>query len=231
MLLPRYDIHALHGFLGHPEDWNCLHNVFAYNLFKDFPVVPFGAWASIFNAATKGNSNIFIGYSLGGRLGLHVLLHNQVKWKAAIFISTNPGLKDQAAREKRLMIDKAWAERFLHEPWNDLIRCWNQQDVFKYSVEINRSEADNSRQALAEALTVWSLGMQEDLTEAITNFQMPICWIVGERDKKFMDIAQQLKFNHPKSKLFIIPHAGHRIHLDQPARFKTILTQFIQNLE
>lgn len=232
MLQPQYDIHALHGFLGHPSDWLCLQErVFAYSLFQDFPIIPFDAWAENFNFSVEEKSNIFIGYSLGGRLGLHALLQNPAKWKAAIFVSTHPGLNDQAAKRTRLAMDEAWAERFLNEPWDSLLKRWNQQDVFKHSVEINRSEVDNNRQDLAAALKIWSLGMQEDLTDKIKDLEMPICWMVGEKDHKFVDLAAPLQFKHPKSKLFVVPQAGHRLNFDQPEKFKTIVTQFIQNLE
>jgi 2-succinyl-6-hydroxy-2,4-cyclohexadiene-1-carboxylate synthase len=238
----HHSIHALHGFLGHSSDWKSslffdeTTSLHAYNLF-DFPLVSFDQWAESFNQKssenTQGENNqILMGYSLGGRLGLHALLHPSSTWRAAIFVSTHPGLKAIEERLQRKKADLIWAERFQTEPWDAVMNAWNAQDVFKHSTfSFKRNEFDHQRESLSYALREWSLGMQEDLSEAIASLQLPVMWVVGERDTKFLNTAIKLTFKHPKSRLQVVANAGHRLPFEQPEEYSEIVTQFIKNLE
>lgn len=230
-------LHALHGFLGTPTDWSFfnIEHLITYDLFNDVPITPFDEWAVMFNkqvdAAPKAN-NILLGYSLGGRLALHAVLNEPKKWKAAIFVSTHPGLKCDKEKEHRINADKLWSERFQNMPWDALMCAWNAQDVFKDDLTIlNRKESDYNRQSLSKALNTWSVGIQADLTHAIATLDIPILWIVGENDKKFVKVAQELQFKHQKSKLDIVSNSGHRLLFEQQEIFSLTVKQFIQNLE
>lgn len=237
-MLKPYHIHALHGFLGQPSDWPHLDFVskdqfHRHQLLKDFPIRPFSEWAERFNQKTAGDcKNIFMGYSLGGRLGLHALSKNPEQWKAAIFISTHPGLKSMEERNNRVAIDAQWAARFLTDPWNKLMNDWNAQDVFKGDALVpHREESENDRQFLSKAIKTWSLGVQNDLRTMIASLEMPILWMVGERDHKYLKLAQELKFRHPLSKLCVVSETGHRLQFEQPKKFILNVTTFIQHLE
>lgn len=231
-MLNTYHIHALHGFLGQPYDWPTTFNqdqFHAYQLFADFPILPFTQWAEAFNEKVRNNhaNNIFMGYSLGGRLGLHAVLNNPKMWKAAIFISTHPGLKTEEERKNRTTSDDHWAKRFENDPWEQLMQDWNAQDVFKHDPPIFRKESENNRQDLSKALKKWSLGNQEDMRAKIAALEMPILWIVGEKDLKFISLGHELTFRHTQSQLCIVPETGHRL---QSGLLENFITQFIENL-
>ena len=198
-------------------------------------MLPFSDWAEKFNQKVHTvdslANNILMGYSLGGRLGLHALLQNPGCWKAAILVSTHPGLKLQEDKTARIASDETWAARFEKEPWEDLIKAWNAQGVFKADAfAFQRHESENDREMLATALRIWSLGLQHDLTDSIASLDMPILWMVGEKDTKFLKIAQELKFKHQKSKLCIVANAGHRLLFEQTEIYKQNVKQFIKNL-
>jgi 2-succinyl-6-hydroxy-2,4-cyclohexadiene-1-carboxylate synthase len=236
-----YQLHALHGFLGSPDDWYSFgfarkDNFCTVDLFKDLPIIPFVQWAGIFNRRVAVGSNnasnhILMGYSLGGRLGLHALLQNPKQWKAAIFISTHPGLKLIEERQSRRRSDKQWAEKFEHESWDSLMERWNAQAVFKPETAVKRLEAAYSRQLLSSALVTWSLGVQHVVTPELCALDKPILWMVGAEDIKFLQEAQQLRFKHPHSRLCVISGAGHRIPWDQTESYLLNVMTFIQNLE
>ena len=73
---------------------------------------------------------MLLGYSLGGRLALHALLHAPELWAGALVVGADTGLADPKEREARVRWDAAWAERFLNEPWEDVLRDWDAQAVF-----------------------------------------------------------------------------------------------------
>jgi 2-succinyl-6-hydroxy-2,4-cyclohexadiene-1-carboxylate synthase len=219
-------IYALHGFLGSPSDWNGFFpTLHAPNLFEESPI-PFWEWAESFNRKIIDSGNVLIGYSMGGRLALHALIENPSLWKAAIIISANPGIENESERFDRLHADKLWHDRFLHEPWEALMDAWNRQPIF-VGDPLVRHEKDFSRQALAEAMLSWTVGKQDFLKPSIEELDIPILWIVGENDKKYVEIAKKIKLKNKKSKISIAPHAGHRVPWQSKIWFTKEVEKFL----
>jgi 2-succinyl-6-hydroxy-2,4-cyclohexadiene-1-carboxylate synthase len=211
-------IYALHGFLGTPADWDGFFpNVHAPNLFRESPH-PFWEWAQSFNKKIQGNDNVLVGYSMGGRLALHALIENPSLWKAAIIVSANPGINIE-----NRTID--WHHKFLNDPWDELMDAWNQQPIFCGDV-VHRREKDFSREILAEAFKAWDVKNQDNLKEQIEALEIPILWIVGELDQKYVAIAKQMNFSG-RSKISIAPQAGHRVPWQNQLWFKNEVKQFL----
>lgn len=234
--LNSYHIHALHGFMGQPHDWSRFSfaqssQFSSYQLLDDFPILPFTDWTEIFNQKIMENfsfkNNIFLGYSLGARLGLHALINKPKLWKAAIFLSTHPGLKTVEERKIRTSADYLWAKRFEKDSWDDLMKEWNAQNVFKHDTPIERKETDHDRKSLSKALRTWSLGTQEDLRLKIASLEIPILWIVGEKDRKFLSLGCELTFKHSHSKLCVVSESGHRL---QSGELEDFILNFIKKL-
>ncbi|WP_052436048.1 alpha/beta fold hydrolase [Neochlamydia sp. EPS4] len=230
-------IHALHGFLGLPTDWQRfnLPNLHAYSLRRP-SLAPAAdglwGWAKRFNRlAQPRHDDILMGYSLGGRLALHALLDNPNQWRAGIIISAHPGLTSKEEKIKRVQADKAWADRFGNDPWQDVIRDWNCQAVFGgKSFPLKRSEHQFLRKNLQDQLKFFSTGHQDDLSEALKGLPLPILWISGQLDTKFLAKAHELTFSHPLSRVESIAHAGHRAPWEQSILFLKIIQSFIQEV-
>jgi 2-succinyl-6-hydroxy-2,4-cyclohexadiene-1-carboxylate synthase len=220
------ETYALHGFLGQPSDWSFLPEANAIDLFSQPSLgnKNFAEWAKWFNDLTASISpKLLIGYSLGGRLALHALRDDPGGWAAAVIVSAHPGLAE--GREKRLEHDDLWAKRFLHEPWDRLIGDWNAQPVFENERDHpKRNEADFEREGLSRALTQWSLGKQENLSEALKQLPMPILWAAGENDRK------PDRLFHPKSKIWIAPQGGHRIVWTHQSMLREEIKRFKESL-
>src|SRR6476661_7376674 len=98
-------IHALHGFLGLPRDWDLFESavqdhrgrpvrLVKHNLWEELAALDdksLRSWAREFNSNIEGK-NILVGYSMGGRLAMHALIDDHTKWSGAVFISAHPGL-------------------------------------------------------------------------------------------------------------------------------------------
>lgn len=236
----EFDIYALHGFLGLPNDWQLLETAFPtahlhlLDLFdKQRPLNGAKVWAKSFNESVrkKEGKRILMGYSLGGRLALHALLDDPSLWSAAIIISANPGLQSAQERSDRLAADSRWASRFLLEPWAVLMEDWNKQAIFANdSYKFQRHEKDFSRVKLAEALLGWSLGSQQNLMELLQKLSLPILWAAGELDTKMASLAKEMKLAHPLSEIWISPESGHRLVWQQSQRFIDKTHTFLRNL-
>lgn len=223
-----FNIYALHGFLGAPSDWNFLNvPIHAVDLFT-FPSEGLQEFATQFNQKVMGPDNVLIGYSMGGRLCLHVLTENSSKWKAAIIVSAHPGLQKDL-RKTRLDADLAWFKRFCEEDFHVVMKEWNQQSPFlKSSFKIQSHPY--SKEMFLQSLQNWSLGNQEDLREAIFKLKQPILWVVGEYDQKYVDLCSTIKFSHPKSKIWIAANSSHRVPWEIKKKFEEEIKLFLEGL-
>lgn len=230
------NIHALHGFLGLPSDWKAFNFESCY--FHDFAqpeIAPchdgFWGWAKRFNQYITSQNNVLMGYSMGGRLALHALLDQPEKWKAAVIISANPGVQSIEQKAARINADRVWADRFMHEPWQRLLKAWNDQEVFKgKQFPLSRHEHEFSRAHLSLLLTTFSLGLQEDLTLLMHQLNLPILWICGQQDSKFLELSKKINFFHKLSKVKTVEAAGHRVPWERPQQFKKLVQSFISEV-
>ena len=254
--MERVNLFLLHGFLGRPADWEAVKaslpkndriKIYTPDYFKDKNLSPthgFATWAQNFNRwvqmETHGaDRNVLIGYSLGGRLALHALEQKPALWYKSLLISTNPGFNDHCAsfdpqseeRRQRWMSDSYWAEEFLKSSWETLINNWNAQPVFGGSEkEPSRIEKDYSRELLGLALTQWSLAQQKNMRPLLQELANKISWVVGERDEKFVALAEALHQDIKQLKTEVIPEASHRVLFDSPKDLAERIKILIQQL-
>lgn len=237
-------IWAIPGFLGLAKDWQNLLLATSINPFSDFWTAglqssstksTMQSWGDHFNAWVSVQStenNIIVGYSMGGRLALHALNQQPKLWSGAVIISTHTGLKTEEEKTNRRKHDTIWAERFLHEPWDEVMAAWNSQDAFKSDEHhFQRFEKDYARPHLAQYLIDASLGAQEELSQNLAALDIPILWMTGENDLAYCQRAEHLCFKHSGSRKVIIPKAGHRAPWNHPSYFQTTVNQFVESIK
>lgn len=225
------EIWALAGFLGLPSDWNC----FGFEKIRAFGSADFewdslAGWAKQLNLNFEMQGNrpsILMGYSLGARLALHALVQKPSLWQGAVIVSGHPGLVEESERLARQQMDNEWAQRFEREEWNDLMLSWNQRSVFSGDhFQFERDEKDYCRQRLADTLRCVSLGLQSNLRQELSMLNLPILWIVGERDEAYCKLMQEVELKHPLSRRVVLPHAGHRAPWERPAQFRMLVEEW-----
>lgn len=240
------ELHFIHGFLGltsdwevflnHFEKWDChFHSIESYmKTEKNNGIQHFESWSRSFNhsvflnAGINKNKKILIGYSLGGRLALHSLVAFDAKWDGAIIISANPGLIKEQEKVERIQNDNAWAECFLNEPWENVLEQWNSQGVFSnFKNNLVRNEKDFDKKMIAKILSYFSLGKQENLRDKIVKLNIPILWMAGEMDKKFVDIAIEAESLNKQIQTKIGLNIGHRVPWENPHFFIENVLEFI----
>lgn len=224
-------VFALHGFLGQASDWDFLQPHFSIETPSLFapdapPATSLAQWASEWTSALPPGQHVLLGYSLGGRLALHALLHAPARFRAAILISTHPGLSTEAERAERRERDAVWARRFMNDPWADVVGAWEDQPVFGQTNRVARREDSYSRESLRGALLGWSLGTQKDLRPELAELPptLPLIWVAGARDGKFARLAEDASAIRGEAR--IVAEAGHRVPWDRPDALCAILEEF-----
>jgi 2-succinyl-6-hydroxy-2,4-cyclohexadiene-1-carboxylate synthase len=234
--LQKVTVVALHGYLGQGSDFNFIKaslpnkfEVITPDLFADskYDLSSFQAIAEqICNPYFENKSKkIFIGYSLGGRIGLHILEKFPNLFDHFVFLSTHPGLSDAKAQNQRVVSDLVWSQKLTELPWEEYILEWNQQAIFLNSIEPARRESDFLKSQLSSAMQGLSLGRQNCMNDTIQKNNKKISWVVGSRDQKYFDIATDLEQKKILEKFSRID-CGHRVIFDQTL----VLTQLVTSL-
>lgn len=206
---------ALHGFLGCGADWDVVRAITQH----DFKWICPNLFAPGVEEEKEVMQNYegkawLVGYSLGGRLALQWLINEPARWHGALLLSTNPGnFQTSADRQARRQADAAWADAFRKEPWELLMRRWNEQRVLAGGMVPVRDEKNFDRHKLAAALEVFSVADQWTDAAAL---RMPLAWMAGERDRKFSLLLDSLRNAHFPGVFHVAPGSGHRLLHEAP---------------
>jgi 2-succinyl-6-hydroxy-2,4-cyclohexadiene-1-carboxylate synthase len=237
---------CLHGAVGMAADWRA----FAKNLagggigsravdlwrFLECCPLPLPDFAQALNADAcgqvfRGNGRALLGYSMGGRMALHALLENDHPWQAAVIVSAHPGLQNATDRAARRATDAEWASQALVGNWQDFLAAWNAQAVLG-SGPLRDPQASGSlimrRREIARSFVDWSLGAQQALGDRLGEITIPVLWVVGENDPKFLDLAERAVSRMPNAHLAIAPGAGHRVPWEAETWFAEQVARFLK---
>lgn len=168
------------------------------------------------------------GYSMGGRLALHVALAAPVRVTRLILVSTTAGIADASARADRRAADEALASRTETGAIADVAAAWGAQPLFAgQSPEVRATaHADRLRNdpaGLAASLRGVGTGVMVPLWDRLGELAMPVDVVAGARDEKFVDIGRRLAERIPDARLTVVPEAGHALPLEAPAALAAVL--------
>ncbi len=236
---------CLHGAAGMAADWRG----FAKNLaatgigsravdlwrFLEFDSLPLTDFGRALNADAsgqvfRGSSRALLGYSMGGRLALHALLGKDHPWQAAVIVSAHPGLEAEPERADRRASDTAWATQALAGNWQEFLTTWNAQAVL--GTPMRDPQASGSlvmrRREIARSFVDWSLGAQEPLWHRLHEITIPVLWIAGETDAKFLTLAGRAVALMPNAHLAVAPACGHRVPWEAETWFAERVARFLK---
>ncbi|MGF1601617.1 MAG: alpha/beta fold hydrolase [Thermosynechococcaceae cyanobacterium] len=220
---------CLHGNLQLPTVWESTLTQLWHD--RDVQIIPVDLWSttardlwdwaelfcdrvsSTSSTFTPFTQNIILGYSLGGRLALHAVLHRPDLWQGAILLSTHPGLPHLQDRQSCLQADQYWGQRFLKEPWHPLLQEWDGLPVFNgIPCGVDRPEKCFSREQIARLFDIFSKGRQDDLLPHLKKLAAPpILYLSGALDKRYSEMGRRLAQDCDGVDWVAIAHAGHRV--------------------
>jgi 2-succinyl-6-hydroxy-2,4-cyclohexadiene-1-carboxylate synthase len=190
-----------------------------------------GLWEAADLLAAEGGRADYVGYSMGGRIALHIALAHPDLVHRLILVSATPGIEDDRARAARREADEAQAAELARSGDIDgFLQRWLAGPLFatlpaeKAGLEARRT---NTAAGLASSLRGLGTGTQDNLWPRLAELAMPVLVVAGQADATYSAIAERMAAAIPKAQLALLPGAGHTAHLEQPERFAGLVCAFL----
>lgn len=161
------------------------------------------------------------GYSMGGRLALHLALAQPQLVRRLVLVSTTAGIESPAGRAQRRGDDEDTASGIERAGVEAFARSWAAQPLFadqapEVTAAAHRDRLRNSAEGLAASLRGMGTGAMEPVWDRLGELAMPATVLVGERDAKFRALGERLAAALPGAELEVVAGAGHAVHLERP---------------
>ncbi len=175
---------------------------------------------------------LLLGYSQGGRIALQVAIQRPELVSSLVLVSSSPGLSESDRRLRRAAdeglanrIERIGLERFVDE--------WlSHPAIVTGHIDPTRREADrrirmeNTAAGLAAALRGMGQATVPDCTDLLTALPMPVLFIAGARDNKYVAIARAMADAFGQRPL-LVPNTGHNVILERPQVVASAVAELI----
>ncbi len=174
-------------------------------------------------SALVSGSLTLIGYSMGGRIALHVALTLAPRIERLVLIGASPGIADPVQRAQRRAADDRLASELERSTIEQFASSWARRPVLadqppEVAGAVHADRLRNTPAGLARALRGLGTGTLPSLWGRLGELAAPTTLVVGERDHKFRQIASAMAEGITDAELVIVPGSGHAVHLEAPAR-------------
>jgi 2-succinyl-6-hydroxy-2,4-cyclohexadiene-1-carboxylate synthase len=164
---------------------------------------------------------VLAGYSMGGRIALHVALALGERVQRLVLVGASPGIADAAQRRQRRDADERLAQEIERSTVEAFAERWARTPVLAgQSPEVlAAAHADRLRSTpagLARALRGLGTGALPPLWDRLGELRMPVTLVVGERDQKFRLTAARMAELMEPAMVTVVAGAGHAAHLEAP---------------
>ena len=174
----------------------------------------------------------YVGYSMGGRLALHVAVHHPAAVERLVLIGATAGIEDDAERAERKHADDELAATIQRDGVDAFLVRWLANPLFASlpaeasGIEYRR---ENTPEGLAASLRLMGVGTQQPLWSRLGDVHVPVQLLVGELDQKFTALAIRMAdaWGGP-ARVEVVHNAGHAVHLEHPLEVASRIAGFLR---
>ncbi|MBI5089218.1 MAG: alpha/beta fold hydrolase, partial [Actinobacteria bacterium] len=174
---------------------------------------------------------IYVGYSLGGRVCLHLALMSPHVVHRLALLGATAGIVDDDDPASRRAADERLAQHIVEVGVDAFLDEWVDQPLFAGLTLTDDDRADRARNTavgLASSLRLSGTGTQLPLWDRLRELNMPVLALAGELDTKFVPVAERIAASVPQGVFAQIHGAGHAAHLQQPGQVATRLEMWLR---
>ncbi len=180
--------------------------------------------------ATKINTTILCGLSMGGYIALNAIEHYAGRFNALILSDTNCIADSPEGKEKRMKAIESIKQTGVEKYADESIKNYFAPESF-----INRpAEIAAVREMIMRTSekslcnTLLALSLRKETCSILQDIKVPVLILVGKEDKITPPDAAQLMHEKIKdSVLKVIDHAAHLSNIENSAEFNNQLKKFV----
>ena len=184
-------------------------------------------WAVAAELGEAGGEATYVGYSMGGRLALHLALARPDLVRALVVLGATGGIDDDAERADRREADEALARSIEADGADAFLERWLAQPMFAAVPPEPPGARCRDAAVLAASLRSLGTGSQAPLWDRLAGVEAPVLVLAGERDDKFRALGERLAASLPHAELATVAGAGHAAHLERPEAFLQVLRPWL----
>jgi 2-succinyl-6-hydroxy-2,4-cyclohexadiene-1-carboxylate synthase len=170
-----------------------------------------------------------VGYSLGGRVALAYAVRHPRALRSLVLESASFGPRTRAEARAMRERDRALRRRLRRSTAEEFADWWAATPVLASQSELPQPlhEAEramrrsNDTKALARVVAGAGQGAMPDLWDAAARLPMPVHYLVGEKDERYLAIAAEAEARWGLD-VRRFP-TGHNVHLESPERYALAL--------
>ena len=175
-----------------------------------------------------------VGYSMGGRLALHVAARRPHRILSLLTIGAHAGLEEEA-REGSRRGDAALAQRIEDEGLEAFVNYWSSLPMFAglerrgpaFVAQVRAERLNNHVAGLACSLRGMGAGAMEPVWDDLAKLTVPSTFVAGQLDHGYVASARRLGGTVPHGRVEVVPRAGHAVHQERPEAFARVLASHL----
>ncbi|HET9781379.1 MAG TPA: 2-succinyl-6-hydroxy-2,4-cyclohexadiene-1-carboxylate synthase [Candidatus Dormibacteraeota bacterium] len=175
-----------------------------------------------------------VGYSMGGRLALHVAARRPERLLSLVTIGAHAGLDDDA-RAGRRQGDDALAQRIEKEGIESFVDYWGSLPLFAglqrrgegYVAQLRADRLQNHVAGLACSLRGMGAGVMEPVWDDLQRVNVPCTFVAGQLDHGYVASARRLAASVPHGQVEVVLRTGHAVHQERPDAFARVLANHL----
>lgn len=239
-MIPRRVV-LLHGFTQGGGIWVPVMESMTTRAAIDAPDLPGHGGASHVVSTLEGTASqleqtygtaAYVGYSMGGRVALHVALEYPQAVTHLVLCSATAGIDVDAERDARRKSDAQLADHIREIGTRAFVDEWTNQSMF---ATLKRTDLDdeirlaNPAEGLATSLETMGTGNQTPCWERLHELNMPVLVVTGANDAKFSALGNRLRESIGSNATHVeLPDTGHAVPFERPAEFAALLSAFLR---
>jgi 2-succinyl-6-hydroxy-2,4-cyclohexadiene-1-carboxylate synthase len=212
----------VHGFTQTPASWGPVTDALGATA-VDAPASTL--WDAAGTLARHG-AGTWIGYSMGGRMALHLALSHPNVVERLVLVSATAGIEDRDEREARVASDDALAARAERIGAEAFVAEWVAQPMFAGLPPLVRTD---DVPVIVAHLRQAGAGTQEPLWSRLGELAMPVLVVTGERDAKFAALGERLVASIPGAEHVVVSGAGHAVPFERPDEFVAVVRRWLEH--